>query len=56
MQWGNKKEIKSIQIEKEEVKKSLSVDDMIIYTEILRNPQNATRTKLGYQNYVIQIQ
>ena len=42
-----KKEIKGIQIRKEEVKPSLFADDMILYTE---NPKDATRKLLGLIN------
>ena len=41
------KEIKGIQIEKEEVKLSLSADDMILYIE---NPKDATRKLLELIN------
>ena len=41
------KEIKGIQIRKEEVKLSLSADDMILYTE---NPKDATRKLLELIN------
>ena len=41
------KEIKGIQIGKEEVKRSLFADDMIIYTE---NPKDATRKLLELSN------
>ena len=41
------KEIKGIQIEKEEVKLSLLADDMILYTE---NPKDATRKLLELIN------
>ena len=41
------KEIKGIQIGKEEVKLSLFVDDMILYTE---NPKYATRKLLQLSN------
>ena len=41
------KEIKGIQIGKEEVKLSLSADDMILYIE---NPKNATRKVLELIN------
>ena len=42
-----KKEIKGIQIRKEEVKLSLFADDMILYIE---NPKDATRKLLGLSN------
>ena len=42
-----KKEIKGIQIEKEEVKLSLLVDDMILYIE---NPKDTTRKLLKLIN------
>ena len=41
------KEIKAIQIGKEEVKLLLFVDDMMLYTE---NPKNATRKLLEFIN------
>ena len=40
MAIGEEKEIKGMQIGKEEVKLSLFADDMILYTE---NPKDATR-------------
>jgi hypothetical protein len=43
----HQKEIKGIQIEKEEVKISLSVDDMIVY---LTDPKNSTRELLNLIN------
>ena len=43
------KEIKGIQIGKEEVKLSLSADDMILYPE---NPKNATRKQSSSMNLV----
>ena len=43
------KEIKGIQIRKEEVKLSLFADDMILYIE---NPKDATRKPMSTQNFV----
>ena len=43
MAIGEGKEIKGIQIEKEDVKLSLSTDDIILYIE---NPRDATRKLL----------
>ena len=47
--YGNqrRKEVKGIQIAKEEVKLSLFADDMILYTE---NPEDATRKLLELIN------
>ena len=42
------KEIKGIQIAKEEVKLSLLADDMILYTE---NPKDSTRKLLEYTKF-----
>ena len=44
---GEEKEIKGIQIGKEDVKLSLFADDMILYTE---NPKDATRKLLELIN------
>ena len=41
------KEIKGVQIQKEEVKLLLFADDMILYTE---NPKDATRKLLALSN------
>ena len=47
MEIKEEKEIKRIQIGKEEVKLSLSADDMILYLE---NPKDATRKLLELIN------
>ena len=44
------KEIKGIQIEKEEVKLSLFADDMILYIE---SPKDATRKLLELKMYLV---
>jgi hypothetical protein len=46
------KEIKGIQIGKEEVKLSLLADDMILY---LKNPKNSTKRLLDLINMVCKI-
>lgn len=47
-----KKELKDIQIIKEEVKLSLSIDDMILHTE---NPKNSTKRLLELVNKFIKV-
>ena len=50
---GDEKEIKGIQVGKEQVKMSLFADDMILYTEkseYVENPKDATRKLLELIN------
>ena len=49
---GEEKEIKGIQIGKEEVKLSLFADDMILYIE---DPKDATRKLLELINEVVKV-
>ena len=55
---GDEKEIKGIQVGKEQVKMSLFADDMILYTEkseYVENPKDATRKLLELINEFGQI-